>query len=533
MKYLKYIILAAFLLLPFQASASYVVSQGGTATSTFTQGIVTTPGGTAFLRSFVCGSPSLLLRSSSTAAVGFDCVATSTLGFPTVSFPISVSNGGTGTSTAPTLGQILLGNAGGGYSLAATSSLGIPTSQWNSGASNSISYVLGDVISGTTTPASLAFDAAAATSTAATLSGTAYYNSDGSVNGTGTHFMTQLHVGDVLDNSYSAGTGDLVTAVDSDTLAYVMKNTFYNFYGTQTTGLLDYSRIAGFTSLNGYSAGITGSKALYNSGPGVGAVLNGATTFIANTEGTNGAAGGIEFDDVAADGRMYMHHSHSQPGQGGGYLQFSGGNQLIVASGLSINSSTFAAPLYLGAQSFSGNVNSIYVDKAGDGAGKTMYLTTMSYASADGSSPLLQVSGNGISLGTRPAFWDNYYYSTSTLVMKPSGEWSIDSATASTSPFSVYGFASQQAPLTTWLNSSSSTLAVMSASGFLGLGTSTPPVSLTVASSTGSVTLSADASTGKVNVSNLPRGTTGFPPSGLVTGDLWWDTTTNLINIKP
>jgi hypothetical protein len=38
---------------------------------------------------------------------------------------LGVANGGTGTSTAPTYGQVLVGNASGGYTLTATSSLGI------------------------------------------------------------------------------------------------------------------------------------------------------------------------------------------------------------------------------------------------------------------------------------------------------------------------------------------------------------------------------------------------------------------------
>lgn len=38
---------------------------------------------------------------------------------------LPIANGGTGTSTAPTIGKVLLGNASGGYDLVATSSLGI------------------------------------------------------------------------------------------------------------------------------------------------------------------------------------------------------------------------------------------------------------------------------------------------------------------------------------------------------------------------------------------------------------------------
>ncbi|MEI6627335.1 MAG: hypothetical protein WCL61_01950, partial [bacterium] len=40
---------------------------------------------------------------------------------------LGISNGGTGTSTAPTVGQMLLGNASGTYDLVSTSSLGIPS----------------------------------------------------------------------------------------------------------------------------------------------------------------------------------------------------------------------------------------------------------------------------------------------------------------------------------------------------------------------------------------------------------------------
>src|ERR1035437_6408434 len=38
---------------------------------------------------------------------------------------LGITNGGTGTSTAPTYGQVLIGNGNGGYVLSATSSLGI------------------------------------------------------------------------------------------------------------------------------------------------------------------------------------------------------------------------------------------------------------------------------------------------------------------------------------------------------------------------------------------------------------------------
>ncbi|MBI1999576.1 MAG: hypothetical protein HYS74_02955, partial [Parcubacteria group bacterium] len=48
-------------------------------------------------------------------------------GLVSASSTISVAYGGTGLSTPPTYGQLLLGNASGGYTLTATSSLGLPT----------------------------------------------------------------------------------------------------------------------------------------------------------------------------------------------------------------------------------------------------------------------------------------------------------------------------------------------------------------------------------------------------------------------
>ena len=77
--------------------------------------------------SFTLGSLSGFLKATAGA------VSTSLINLGgDVTGVLPIVNGGTGTSTAPSNGQVLLGNAAGGYNLVSTSSLGIVSAAWGS-----------------------------------------------------------------------------------------------------------------------------------------------------------------------------------------------------------------------------------------------------------------------------------------------------------------------------------------------------------------------------------------------------------------
>src|SRR3989344_2521031 len=112
----------------------------------------------------------------------------STLSSLSLSTPLPAGSGGTGTSTAPTYGQVLLGNSSGSYDLVATSSLGITGggggSIDGSGSAHLLPYFTDtDTLAATSSPTAGYFTATSsipsqlpyASSTALSVSGTGFF----------------------------------------------------------------------------------------------------------------------------------------------------------------------------------------------------------------------------------------------------------------------------------------------------------------------------------------------------------------------
>jgi hypothetical protein len=75
--------------------------------------------------------PAITSALLSTNASG-QVVATTTIGTNYLSGILAIANGGTGTSTAPTYGRLLMGNSGGTFDYVSTTSLGINSAVWGS-----------------------------------------------------------------------------------------------------------------------------------------------------------------------------------------------------------------------------------------------------------------------------------------------------------------------------------------------------------------------------------------------------------------
>jgi hypothetical protein len=253
--------------------------------------------------------PAITLATTSSATTGLTIGTTitgsgNTLTYaPTLSGTLAVANGGTGISTAPTYGQLLVGNASGGYTLTATSSLGI-----SSGGGS------GTVGSGTT--GQLPYYAAGGTTLTATSS--LFLSTNGNV-GVGTTIPAYtLDVGGFINtDQYSgfkqagntvlyASTTNISSSVVASAAAAWMAATSTPFYDvavgqgalatspTNATGI--YNTALGYTALNHNTTGSRnvgiGSNALGANTTGAQNAAVGAFALQSNTTGNNNTAFG-------------------------------------------------------------------------------------------------------------------------------------------------------------------------------------------------------------------------------------------------
>ena len=124
------------------------VANGGTGATSFGQGWLNSSGSTNAITASTSPTVNYITATSTSYASTFPFASTTALtvsgingltvgsltgllqglnGAVTASTTIGVNYGGTGITTAPTYGQMLLGNTNGGYTLTATTSLGFPT----------------------------------------------------------------------------------------------------------------------------------------------------------------------------------------------------------------------------------------------------------------------------------------------------------------------------------------------------------------------------------------------------------------------
>jgi hypothetical protein len=240
-----------------------------------------------------------------------------------VSGILGITNGGTGTTTAPTYGQVLVGNGSGGYNLIATSSLGIAgNSQWATASSN-IYFTAGNVGIGTTSP-----------SQALSVSGNGYFTGSLSSGGTlsvaglttlGNATTTNQEISQALTfsgNRTYAGTG---TSSPSNSFLFMPGSTLFGTAAAAPNGVISpfniyisgdqvdttsqgNGNLIDFSVLGAVSAGHTGGREAFQS------YLN----IVGSPAVTPGAAGYV-------GGQFVLRGSANLLGTGGAYGNYKGG----------------------------------------------------------------------------------------------------------------------------------------------------------------------------------------------------------------
>lgn len=226
---------------------------GNASTTNISSTYASSTGG--FFGSLSVGSLSGVLRATAGAlSAGLVDLASEVTGF------LGVANGGTGTSTAPTYGRILVGNAVGGYDLRATSTLAIAiadtigTLSETRGGTNQTSYTTGDILyaSGANTLAKLAIGGAG--QVLKIVGGVPQWGTDNTGSGGAGYFATTT---DSLalyptDTSQTLILGTNATTSQNSKLEVVGKSYFSDVVGIATTSpgsILSIGGVANFSAL--------------------------------------------------------------------------------------------------------------------------------------------------------------------------------------------------------------------------------------------------------------------------------------------
>jgi hypothetical protein len=281
---------------------------------------------------------------------------------------------------------------------------------------------------GTTTPRNSRLDMVAPTiATAVAGTGTIVPSQifdDGIVTGTGTLFLSEVKVGDLLMNNAGNLAGMVTRVVNNTQLWYVGLGVGF-FSGAYKI----VKRVASVEDSNGNTSWAEASPTTYNEQTGAmdynGRIFGGGYTMFANRFVPNS---GIIIKQQSNDGQMRIKHIQS-----GAFLNFQGSGANITANGVTIaGNSTWATPLYLGMDSYGGGQTGLYLDRTGTGSGQTFFLQTRIYAS-NGDAPKLQVGVNGLDIGRRDgSAWNEGIDSITLSMNKTTGKWSIGTFGTST-----------------------------------------------------------------------------------------------------
>jgi hypothetical protein len=202
---------------------------------------------------------------------------------------VTVGKGGTGTTTAPSYGQVLLGNAAGGYDLVATSSLGITAGGGGGGSTFGQAFeVSGGYLAPTTTQTILA-NGGIVSQASSTFSGGVTVDSSTTTNATSTNFFATLgrFTTGILDTlSATAATITGLTATNATTTNFAVTSVTSSLVKANSLGQLT-AAIAGTDYANFsylFPSNATSTLLSFNGG---------LTSYASTTIGSGTQAGGL------------------------------------------------------------------------------------------------------------------------------------------------------------------------------------------------------------------------------------------------